>query len=368
MNFTHNSYAQLIRFGRGAVADVGSIMHQLYAQRVLLVTTRGRLDSPGGARVVQHLGELLVATFDGVRSHVPKTAVDEAVQLVLDEKIDAIVSFGGGSCSDLGKAVCYAAEQQRGAFGLTCFDRPELPHLAIPTAYSGAEVTFIFGVRDETARRKSGAGGPTIAPAAVIYDPDVTLDLPARVSAETGMNALAHCVEALWSPQRTPEAELIALGGARTIYGALPRVVQNPTDVQARTEMLAGAMLAGRCLQNASMGIHHGIAQMLGAVTGMPHGLANAFILAHAIRFNADAVPEAMANLATVFGCPQDQVAQSVDELRARLGLPARLREANVTEADIDTIVQLSPKNQVIARNPKPATADDVRAILLSVY
>src|SRR5688572_30034435 len=148
---------------------------------------------------------------------------------------------------------------------------------------------------DPESRTKSGAGGPTCAPIAAVYDPELTTSTPPRVSAETGMNALAHCVEVVWSPRRTPEAEGIALAGARRIVAALPLVVDDPSDVSVRAAMLEGAVLGGRCLQNASMGVHHGLAQLVGGRTGIPHGLANAVILPHAIRFNQEAVPDAVA-------------------------------------------------------------------------
>src|SRR5690606_27663582 len=134
---------------------------------------------------------------------------------------DAVVSFGGGSCADLAKAVCYFDEQESGTPGASYADRPSLVHVSVPATYSGAELTPFFGMTDPQTRQKQGAGGPTIAPLAAVYDPELTLATPARVSAETGMNALAHCVEAAWSPTRTPEAEAIALAGAHRIYTAL---------------------------------------------------------------------------------------------------------------------------------------------------
>src|SRR5206468_10658155 len=129
----------------------------------------------------------------------------QAVQLARRDAVDAVVSFGGGSCADLGKAVCFFVEQEAGTPGASYYDRPALPHVAIPTTYSGAELTPFFGMTDEAARRKTGAGGPTIAPVAVIYDPVAFIDLPVRPSAETAMNALAHGVECAYSPHRSPE-------------------------------------------------------------------------------------------------------------------------------------------------------------------
>lgn len=366
--WTHLSYAQRLRFGCGAIDDAGQEAQELGASRMLLIVTpRGR-DSAAGRRLAQSLGGRLVSVFDGARPHVPESTVRGALRQARDERIDAVVSLGGGSCSDLGKAVCYHADEEQGTLGKSCFDRPRIPHVSVPTTYSGAELTPFFGVTDEAARRKSGAGAPTIAPAAVIYDPEVTLDLPPRASAETGMNALAHCVEVAWSPARTLEAEALALAGAARIYQWLPRVVEHPRDLEARAAMLGAALLAGRCLQNASMGVHHGLAQMIGARAGISHGLANAVILSHAVRFNADAVPEAISRLAAAFGRQDGDAARAIDELRAGLGLPARLSQCGVKAEDIEVVARLSPSNATIAKNPKPVGEDEARAILAAAF
>src|SRR6202011_333301 len=227
----------------------GEVVKEAGGRRALLVTTAGRRQSESGERLITALGKSLGSVFDGVRSHVPTAAVQAAVSQAQAEDVDAVVSFGGGSCADLGKAVCFFIEQQAGVPGASYVARPALAHVAIPTTSSGAELTPFFGMTDEAAHRKSGAGGPTIAPLAAIYDPVVTLDTPAQISAETGMNALAHGVESAWSPHRTPEAEAIALDCVRRVSAALPDVVDQPGDVRARTAMLEGAVLGGRCLQ-----------------------------------------------------------------------------------------------------------------------
>jgi len=159
---------------------------------------------------------------------VPTTTVQAAVMQARRDGVDGIVSFGGGSAADTGKAVCFFTEQEQGQPGASFADRPVLPHVSITTTYSGAELTPFFGMTDPATRQKNGAGGPTIAPMAAFYDPMLTLSTPGRVSAETGMNALAHCVEVIWSPHRTPEAEAVALAGAARIVDALPRVVDDP--------------------------------------------------------------------------------------------------------------------------------------------
>ncbi len=361
--WTHTGYAQQVLFGAGVVRSLPDVLRQIGARRVLFVTTQGRAESTDGASVQQLLGRSLVSTFASVQSHVPAPLVQEAVRQARRDAIDAVVSFGGGSCADLGKAVCWFTEQAQGTPGATWADRPVVPHVSIPTTYSGAELTPFFGMTDPATGQKSGAGGPTTAPLAAIYDPALTLSTPTRVSAETGMNALAHCVEAAWSPSRTPEAEAIALAGARRITQALPLVVAQPDDMAARTDMLTAAVLAGRCLQNASMGVHHGLAQLVGGRTGMSHGLANAVILAHAVRFNAEVTPAEVRRIGEAIGAPDDP-AGSIAALVAQLGLPTRLSAAGMTEDDLDAVVASSGSNSSVRSNPRTVTEADARAIL----
>ena len=307
--WTHTALAQQLVFGAGAVQRLPELVKGIGARRVLLVTSPGRLASDDGARIVGLLGRSLESTFGEVASHVPVPLVQQAVQQARRDGIDLVVSFGGGSCADLAKAVCFFLEQEAGMPGATHLDRPVIPHLSIPTTYSGAELTPFFGMTDPGTRQKQGAGGPTSAPVVAIYDPDLTASTPPKVRAETGMNALAHCVEAAWSPHRTPEAGAIALAGAAAIHVALPAVVHQPDDADARAAMLAGAAL-GRA----------------------------------------------------------DDAAAAVDELRASLGLPGRLREVGVTEEDLDAVARQSQSNRNVAANPRPVSEADARAILQSAF
>ena len=366
-SWTHTALAQQIVFGDGAVSRLPELIKTLGARRALLVTTAGRLASPDGERIVSLLGRSLASTFSDVASHVPTPTVQAALLQARRDAADVVVSFGGGSCADLGKAVCFFLEQEAGMPGASHVDRPLVGHLSIPTTYSGAELTSFFGMTDPATHQKQGAGGPTSAPLAVVYDPALTLSTPPRVSAETGMNALAHCVEAVWSTHRTPEAEAIALAGAGRIVRALPQVVVAPDDLEARTAMLEGACLAGRCLHNATMGVHHALAQLLGGRTGLPHGLANALLLAHSIRFNEPAVPDAVARTGEALGAPGD-AAGAVDRLRDAIGLPGRLSELAVDEADLDVVARMSQSHGLIGLNPRPVSEDDARGILQAAW
>ena len=365
MSWIHTGYAQRVTFGAGAVDTIADVVKETGARRVMLVTTEGRLASPGGDCLTRKLGRVIGSTFAETRSHVPTTTVQEAVSQARSEGVDGIVSFGGGSCADLGKAVCFFLEQEAGTPGASYLHRAALPHVSVPTTYSGAELTPFFGMTDEATKQKSGSGGPTIAPVAAIYDPELTLDTPGQVGAETGMNALAHGVECAWSPSRTPEAEAIALACIQRVAIALPEVIERPLDIGPRTLMLEGAALGGRCLQNAGMGVHHGLSQLVGGRTGIAHGLANAVILAHAIRFNADAVD--LSGIGAALG-DVDDPAGAVDRLRASIGLPGRLSEVGLDEDDIDAVARLSQRNHNVKNNPKPVTEDDARAILEAAF
>ncbi|MEX2292822.1 MAG: iron-containing alcohol dehydrogenase [Acidimicrobiales bacterium] len=365
--WTHTSLAQQIVFGAGSLNRLPELLRTTGARKALLVTTSGRAASDDGKRLIVKLGRALASTFGEVESHVPAPLVQQAVMQARRDGIDVVVSFGGGSSADLGKAVCFFLEQEAGMPGSSHLDRPLVPHISIPTTYSGAELTPFFGVTDPATRRKQGAGGPTSAPLIAIYDPELTLSTPARASAETGMNALAHCVEAVWSPHRTPEAEAIALAGITRIRRALPTVVKDPGDLDARTSMFEGAFLGGRCLLNAGMGVHHGLAQLVGGRANIPHGLANAVLLSHSVRFNARAVPQAVAAIGEALG-DRDDAPGAIDALRDELGLPGGLRAAGVAEDELPAVARLSQSNHNVARNPRPVSEQDALAILQAAW
>jgi alcohol dehydrogenase class IV len=371
--WTHTALAQQAVFGPGAVRGVSGILRGMGVRRALLVTSEGRAASAEGQALVAGLGRALVSTFTGVTSHVPVPTVQEALLQARRDGVDVVVSFGGGSAADLGKAVCFFLEQEAGMPGSSHLDRPATPHLSIPTTYSGAELTPFFGMTDPATGQKQGAGGPTSAPVVVVYDPLLTLSTPLRVRAETGMNALAHCVEAAWSPRRTPEAEAVALAGAERIARALPAVVTgeghdgDPDDPQALADMLEGAFLAGRALQNAGMGVHHGVCQLLGGRTHQPHGLLNAVMLAHSVRCNEPVVPEAVARIGAALGDEAD-AAGAIDRLRAAVRLPATLSEIGVDEADLEVVARMAPGNGNVAANPRPLGEADVLALLRDAW
>lgn len=364
-SWVHTGYAQQIIFGVDAIDQAADAIKNIGLRKVLLVTTEGRMMSDSGERLRKVLGRMVASIYDDVRSHVPTDTVEEALGQARRERVDGIVSFGGGSCADTGKAIAFFAEQAEGVPGTSHVDRPVMPHVSIPTTYSGAELTPFFGMTDETTRQKTGAGGPTSAPVVAIYDPKATLDMPPDTSGETAMNALAHGVEAVYSPRRTPEAEAIALEAIRLIASSAPAVVDDGDDLEARTTLLMGAALGGRCLQNAGMGIHHGLAQMIGGRSGIPHGRANAVLLSKVVAFNELAAPDAIRKIGEAMGDAGD-AAGAIDRLRERLGLPAGLAKAGVSDEDIEAVAQAAPQNGNVRNNVRRASPEEIQALLES--
>jgi maleylacetate reductase len=272
-------------------------------------------------------------------TEVPSARVDDAAALARD----CVVALGGGSAIDLGKAISA---------------RAGVPLVSVPTTYSGAEWTTYYGIR-EPDRRAIGSGAGA-HPHAIVYEPELTLDLPRGTTVGTAMNALAHCAEALYVQGHNSEADEHALSGARLIGGWLPRVVDAPGDLRARTELLRGACHAGQALGGSMLGLAHAMAQAVGGRYGLPHGTLNGICLPSALRFNEQLAPEAVAGF-------REAVGRDVTELAA-LGGPTRLRDLGVPEADLPELAAAAagrPGNQA---NPRPATPAEIEELLRSVY
>jgi alcohol dehydrogenase class IV len=229
--------------------------------------------------------------------------------------------------------------------------------------------TFGITYKNDGAARKVTLTDAKITPKLVIYDPLLTLNLPPEVTASTGINALAHCIEALYSITRNPLSTSVALSGVHSIYTALPRCYADGNDLEARTEMLVGAYLAGSALSHVSMALHHGLCHILGGTAGVPHGFANSIILPHAMRFNIDATAPQLARAAEAMGIERNISTSSMgDEALAekaveriytfigQMDLPQHLRYVGVREADIPNLAQLALQSRAVQSNPKQIT------------
>ena len=318
----------IVRWGLGELAG---LLDDLAIGRPLLVTSARFADL-----------ELPVTNrFTGVQRHSPLEIVSAATSAATGA--DGLVGLGGGSAIDTSKAVSAGTG---------------LPLVAIPTTYAGAEWTPYYGMRDAVRRLKTGGSGANTV--GVLYEPALTLGLPREETVGTAMNALAHCAEALYAGE-CADASL----GAELIARWLPKVVADGRNLEARTRLLEGAMHAGMALGERGLFLAHAMAQALGGRYGLSHGAMNAICLAPALRFNAEVAPEAVASLGRSMGA--DDAATKVEEL-ARLGGFERLRDFDVPEGELADLAAETAERPGARANPRPASADDIEALLRSVW
>jgi len=353
-------------FGLGCIADVGAEWPLRDAKRILLVCSDRMARSETGRRVIQFLGTPRVTLFTGVGEHESSTAVEGGLRAAQGQGIDLVVSLGGGSAIGLGKALSLRLD---GA--IDDLQREPVPHVAIPTTYSGSEMTFSYGITDPREHRKAVFRDERALPALAVYDPELTYNLPARVTAGSGMNALAHCVEVLLLSPANPECRAVAVEGIRRITSSLPRCIQSPHDPGARSGMFVGSLLGGRALFYSGSALHHALCQSLGGKTGVSHGDANAIVLPHVLRMNAEGGVTSLLDVADALHTlePGDdpraagrRAASYLAEFAGRLGLPGSLKELGVPREVLPAVAE-----EVFARPPahrNPRALDGSGAIL----
>jgi maleylacetate reductase len=361
--FQYLAFAQEIHFGPGSLERLKEAVERSGWGRVMLCTGRS-LVANGHAKAVENtLKECLVAVYDQVLPHVQDTQVEEAAALAQTMRVQAVIGLGGGSPIGMAKAVSHAREAEQTAPSPTA--QPTVPVIAIPTTYAGSEMTGVYGVThtQESPPRKVTVSDPRIAPRLVIYDPRLTLDLPPELTGSTGINALAHCIEALYSPTRNPLSTAAALEGLRRIGRALPICFMNAGDLEARSDMLLGAHMAGFSLSSVKMALHHGLCHVLGGTFNVPHGIANSIVLPYAVRFNVLAAApqlvqaaEALSILVQDRPAPEviDDLVKRIFDLTSQMHLPQRLREAGIQETDLPRIARLAAENRTVQNNPRP--------------
>ena len=339
--FTYQVLPARVVFGFGTLARLPDELDALGAGRVVLIadnmakTEADQIESALGERVVGRIGE--------IEPHVPIEEVEVARRLTDDRQADAVVTIGGGSTTGVGKAIVLERE---------------LSFLAIPTTYAGSEMTPIYGITAGEVKRTGR--DPRVKPQTVIYDVDLTLGLPREVTSGSTMNALAHCVEALYAQERSPIVTIMALEGVRALQRGSLMVAGDPSDVEGRSDLLYGAFLAGASLGAVGMAIHHRICHVLGGTFGLAHGDANAVILPHVVAYNRESEPEVMAALADAMGVTDTAI--GLFELAGALGAPTSLAELGITEADLDRATEMIVDG--VGYNPRPVEREWIRQLL----
>jgi alcohol dehydrogenase class IV len=338
-------YGGRVVFGAGAVRDaLADEVERLGARRVLVVATER--ERPLVQRLAPELGERLAGTFSRVRPHVPVEIAEAARAAAADARADALMAVGGGSTIGTAKAIALTGR---------------LPIIAVPTTYAGSEMTPVWGLTE--GGRKTTGVDPVVLPAVVVYDPELTVTLPPAITGPSGMNAMAHCVEAFYAPGGNPITSLLAEEGIRRLAAGLPRAVDDGADLTGRGDALYGACLAGAAFASAGSGLHHRICHALGGAYDLPHAETHTAVLPHVVGFNAPAMPEIARRIARAVGA--DDAAAGLHDLAARLGAPLALRDIGLREDEIDEAAALVA---IPEANPRPVAVADVRAIIAAAW
>jgi len=340
--FSVNRGGTRVVFGDDASKLVGAELKALGAQRTLVVCTARRKRD-----VLEAVGDHCVGLFAEAQPHVPEALVDRAHGVVSEHKADAVLAYGGGSTIGLAKALALRSDIVIGA---------------IPTTYSGSEMTPIYGMTSGSG--KTTGRDPRVLPNLVIYDPRLTYDLPFAVSCTSIFNSMAHAVEALYAQDADPVTLLAAERALRDLCGSIPRLLADARDPQGREDALVGAYLSGLALGSAAMGMHHKLCHVLGGSFGLSHAKTHTVLLPHVIAYNAAAAAGAIATMGQAMG--MSDPAAGLYDLAARVGAPTDLATLGLQLSNLDAAADAAVQKQYA--NPRPVERDAVRDLLDNAY
>ncbi len=343
--FTYTAWPARVIFGPGTVARLAPEVERLGARRALVLCTPEQRDV--AEAIARHLGDRLAGFFPHAVMHVPIETAEAARSEAMRTEADCCVAIGGGSTTGLGKAIALVTG---------------LPILAVPTTYAGSEMTPIYGLTENGVKRTGREA--RVLPRTVIYDPELTLSLPPALSAASGLNAIAHAVEGLYAVDANPIASLMAEESIRALAQALPAVVADPHDLEARTGALYGAWLAGTVLGAVSMALHHKLCHTLGGSYNLPHAETHAVVLPYAAAYNASAAPVAMGRVARALGATDAPT--GLYDLARACGVPASLGALGLRAGDLDAAAELASRDAY--PNPRPVERPAIRALLQEAF
>jgi maleylacetate reductase len=339
--FNYTALPARVVFGFGTLVRIPEELRALGCGRALVLSTPEQRET--ALALASHLGDLCAGTFTQAAMHTPVEITERALKAVRELDADCTVAIGGGSTTGLGKAIAL---------------RTDLPQIVVPTTYAGSEATPILGETQDG--RKTTQRSVKVLPEVVIYDVDLTLTLPPGLSATSGINAIAHAVEALYTQDANPVISMMAERGIEALARALPPIMKNPTDKAARSDALFGAWLCGTCLGAVGMALHHKLCHTLGGSFNLPHAETHTVVLPHAVAYNTLAAPDVMARVAHALGA--SNAAQGLFDLAKFLGAPTALGEIGMPEKGLDRAAELATVSPYW--NPRPLERAGIRALL----
>lgn len=345
LDFVFSISPMRVLFGAGIRHRLDEELERLGARHVLLIADPAHRKL--ARELAGQLGTRCCGIFDGVVQHVPVEVAQAGRAKVRELQADCCVTIGGGSSTGLGKAIAMEIA---------------LPVVAVPTTYAGSEMTPIWGLTEGGLKRTGR--DPRVLPSVTLYDPELTVTLPPAVAGPSGMNAIAHCVEAMYAEHANPIMSLLAEEGVRALAEALPRVAATPDDLESHGKALYGAWLAGVVLGAVGMALHHKLCHVLGGTFNTPHADTHALILPYACAYNLEAAPDAKQRLMAALGTAQ--VAGGLRELSLAVGAPATLRDLGLSTADLATAAELATRAPYY--NPREVTRDGVHQLLVDAY
>ena len=373
------SFPTLIHFGPGVRKDVGAHLKAQDVKRPLLVTDKGLAALPLPKELMESVRAAgpEPALFSDIAGNPVESSVTGGVAAYRAHRADGIIGLGGGAALDVAKAIALMAghpgalfEYEDGRPDARPIDKDVPYWVALPTtAGTGSEVGRSAVISDAN-HIKRIVFSPKLLARAVFADPELTLGLPAKVTAATGMDALTHCIEAYLAKDYHPICDGIALEGLRLAARALPRCIEAPGDIQARSDMMMASMMGAIAFQKG-LGLVHSCAHALSTVADLHHGFANGVMIDSALRFNLDSSAEKFVRMAQVVGI-EDETGEGflrwLREIKARIGIPAGLKAAGVDRRELERLSRLAFQDSCHQNNPRPCREDDFRQIYTAAF
>ncbi len=370
-------------FGIGTLAEVGGAVRRVGGHRPMLVSDPGVLAAGWVERALPHLADVRVQSrlWHDLTPNPKDFEVEAAFESYRENGCDALLAIGGGSCIDVAKAVAVLSGNGGRILDYEGIDRatsPIPPMVMVPTTGgSGADVSQFCVVTDTTRRLKATIGGRALVPEISLTDPELLTTMPADLTAHTGLDALSHAIESCVSEACDFLSKGHAVAAIEALAHDLPRAVQDPLDLDAREAIARASLQAGLAFTNALLGATHAIAHQIGGALDLPHGLLNAILMPHVMRFNAETHASRYVDVARALGVPvaeltpaaaADAAIDRVEDLARALGIPAGLRALGVDEADFGRFAVNALRDAYITTNPRPVTEADVRDICVAAY